>query len=73
MPNAKDLIATGNLVAAVQKPHSRCGTIPRPDGSDHSFELLCLTGDFDRAEKQLDVVEQQRSQKDLGVQVYRNC
>lgn len=74
MPNAKDLIATGNLVAAVQETTQQVRNHPADLTARITlFELLCLTGDFDRAEKQLDVVEQQRSQKDLGVQVYRNC
>jgi len=74
MSNAKDLIATGNLVAAVQETTQQVRNHPADLTARISlFELLCLTGDLDRAEKQLDVVEQQRSQKDLGVQVYRNC
>jgi type VI secretion system protein ImpE len=74
MPNAKDLIATGNLAAAVQETTQQVRNHPTDLTARITlFELLCLMGDLDRAEKQLDVVEQQRSQKDLGVQVYRNC
>jgi type VI secretion system protein ImpE len=74
MPNAKDLIAAGDLVAAVQETTQQVRNHPADLTARISlFELLCLTGELDRAEKQLDVVEQQRSQKDLGVQVYRNC
>jgi type VI secretion system protein ImpE len=74
MPNAKDLIATGNLAAAVQETTQQVRNHPADLTARITlFELLCLMGDLDRAEKQLDVVEQQRSQKDLGVQVYRNC
>ena len=74
MPNAKDLIVTGNLVAAVQETTQQVRNHPADLTARITlFELLCLTGELDRAEKQLDVVEQQRSQKDLGVQVYRNC
>lgn len=36
------------------------------------FELLCFQGDFDRAEKHLDVVGQQDVQTEWAVQVYRN-
>jgi len=74
MLNAKDLIASGNLVAAVQETTQQVRNHPTDATARITlFELLCLTGDLDRAEKQLDVVEQQRTQKDLGVQVYRNC
>jgi len=74
MPNAKELIATANLVAAVQETTQQVRNHPTDLTARITlFELLCLTGDLDRAEKQLDVVEQQRSQKDLGIQVYRNC
>lgn len=36
------------------------------------FELLCFTGDFERAEKQLDIVEQESSQESmLGTLLYK--
>src|SRR5262245_15026654 len=74
MPTAKDLIAAANLAGAVQEATRLVREHPADITARVTlFELLCLTGDLDRAEKQLDVVEQQRSQKDLGPQVYRNC
>jgi type VI secretion system protein ImpE len=74
MATAKDLIAAGNLAAAVQETTQQVRNHPADLTARITlFELLCLTGELDRAEKQLDVVEQQRTQKDLGVQVYRNC
>lgn len=36
------------------------------------FELLCFAGDFDRAQKQLDVIASQSAKAEAGVQVYRN-
>jgi len=36
------------------------------------FELLSFSGDFDRAEKQLDVLGQQDAKSEWAVQVYRN-
>ncbi len=36
------------------------------------FELLCIHGDLDRAEKHLDVVSQQDEKTEWAVQVYRN-
>jgi len=74
MPTAKEMIAAGNLVAAIQEITQQVRNRPADLTARITlFELLCLVGDLDRAEKQIDVVEQQRSQKDLGVQVYRNC
>jgi type VI secretion system protein ImpE len=35
------------------------------------FELLCFSGDYDRAEKHLDVLAQGGSQSDLGALLYR--
>jgi type VI secretion system protein ImpE len=74
MPTAKDLIASADLTGALQEATRQVKEHPADMTARVTlFELLCLTGDLDRAEKQLDVVEQQRSQKDLGPQVYRNC
>ncbi|MGH9900267.1 MAG: type VI secretion system accessory protein TagJ [Pyrinomonadaceae bacterium] len=36
------------------------------------FELLCFAGEWDRAERQLDVVGHQSAQAEVGVMVYRN-
>ena len=36
------------------------------------FELLCFTGDLERAEKQLDVIAQQSVEAEAAAQVYRN-
>lgn len=36
------------------------------------FELLCFAGEWERAEKQLDVIGHQGPQAELGVLVYRN-
>lgn len=36
------------------------------------FEMLCFTGDWDRAERQLDVIAHQSAQAEVGTQVYRN-
>jgi type VI secretion system protein ImpE len=37
------------------------------------FELLCFSGDYERAEKQLDVLAQSGSQADLGALLYRGA
>ena len=37
------------------------------------FELLCFAGEWERADKQLDVIGHQSAGAEIGVQVYRNC
>lgn len=37
------------------------------------FELLCFAGEWERADRQLDVIGHQSAGAELGVQVYRNC
>jgi len=74
MPTAKDLIAAADLAGALHAATQQVREHPADMTARLTlFELICLTGDLDRAEKQLDVLEQQREQKDLGVQVYRHC
>jgi type VI secretion system protein ImpE len=69
-----ELIRVGDLAAATQEATQQVRNHPTDLKARTSlFELLCLAGEFDRAEKQLDVLEQQREKSDLGVQVYRNC
>jgi type VI secretion system protein ImpE len=36
------------------------------------FELLCFAGEFDRAEKQLDVLAEQNAEAQLGAALYKN-
>jgi type VI secretion system protein ImpE len=36
------------------------------------FELLCFAGDYQRADRQLEVIGHQGSRAEVGVQVYRN-
>ncbi len=69
-----ELIRAGNLSGAIQEATQQVRAYPTDLTARVSlFELLCLIGEYDRAEKQLDVLEQQREKTDLGVQVYRNC
>lgn len=37
------------------------------------FELLCFAGEWERAERQLDVLGHQNVGAEIGTQVYRNC
>ena len=72
MDEARELFAAGKLGDAVEallrevKSHpddAKCRTF--------LFELSCLTGNWDRAERQLDVIGHQSAQAELGVMVYR--
>jgi type VI secretion system protein ImpE len=71
---AKACLETGNLKAAIEAVTQEIKASPMDSTRRIAlFELLCLAGDLDRAEKQLDVLEQQRAPTDLSVQIYRNC
>jgi type VI secretion system protein ImpE len=70
---AKELLEAGQLTPAIEQVTAELKNKP----ADVSlrlflFELLCFSGDLNRAEKQLDVVGHQDAKVDLGVQVYRN-
>ncbi|MEW5979695.1 MAG: type VI secretion system accessory protein TagJ [Acidobacteriota bacterium] len=74
MSRTKDLLASGNLSGALQSATEEVKSHPT-DSTARTilFEILCFSGELDRALKQLDVIEQQRDKPDLGVQVYRHC
>src|SRR5690242_11891160 len=71
----KDLLEAGRLDEAVQALTQQVKTRPA-DTPTRTFlcELLCLSGDFDRAGKQLDVIATQGAAIDteMAIQVYRN-
>lgn len=74
MNNAKACLEMGHLQAAIDAATQNVKASPLdPTSRIALFELLCLAGDLDRAEKQLDVLEQQRAPTDLSVRIYRNC
>jgi len=70
---AEKLLEAGHLSAAVeqlnQEVRSRPSDIQR---RTFLFELLCFTGDGQRAERQLDVLGHQSATAEIGVQVYRH-
>jgi type VI secretion system protein ImpE len=73
MATAKELLDAGQLQAAINAVTQEVKSKPsemRP--RTFLFELLCFAGEYDRAEKQLEVVGHQSAQAELGVQVYRN-
>jgi type VI secretion system protein ImpE len=70
---AKELFDTGHLSAAIEQLNQEVRSHPT-DAQPRTFlfELLCFAGDFQRAERQLDVLAHQGATAELGVQVYRN-
>ena len=73
MPTAKELYDAADLTAAIEEVTREVKSKPTEISSRiFLFELLCFAGDFDRAERQLDVIGHQSVKADLGVQVYRN-
>jgi type VI secretion system protein ImpE len=73
MPTAKELFDAGHLAAAIEEVTREVKASPTDmQKRTFLFELLCFAGDFDRAERQLDVIAQQSVMAVVGVQVYRN-
>ena len=71
--DAKSLLQSGRLSAAVEELSQEVRAHPA-DLSLRAFlfELLCLSGEYERAGRQLDVVAQQDARTEVGAQVYRN-
>lgn len=72
MNQAKELFAAGKLNEAIQALLLEVKANPG-DASRRTFlfELSCLAGDWERAERQLDVIGHQSAEAELGVMVYR--
>lgn len=72
MTEATELLAAGKLLEATEKLLGEVKANPS-DASSRTFlfELSCFAGDWDRAERQLDVIGHQSAQAELGVSVYR--
>jgi len=72
MTTAKELFEAGQLQAAIEEVAREVKANP----TDMSlrvflFGLLCFAGEWDRAEKQLDVLGHQDAQSDIGARIYR--
>lgn len=72
MPTGKELLDAGNLQSAIDAATAEVKANPT-DARRRTFlfELLCFSGDWDRAEKQIDVIAQQSMEATLAVTVYR--
>jgi type VI secretion system protein ImpE len=72
MAQAKELFEAAKLDEAIEQVTNEVKADP-VDTSRRTFlfELLCFAGEWERAEKQLDVIGHQSAQAELGVMIYR--
>ena len=69
---AKELLQANQLSAAVADLIQDVKKHPADNRlRTFLFELLCFTGEFDRAERQLDVIGHQNESAGIGVEIYR--
>ncbi len=74
MENANQLFQAGRLNDAVQALNEEVRN--HPEDSKRRiflFELLCFSGDYERAEKQLNILGSADMQKEMGALVYRSA
>lgn len=72
MNKAQELLAASHLNEAIEELVRQVKANPNDSVSRTSlFELSCLAGDWERAERQLDVIGHQSTEAQLGVMVYR--
>jgi len=72
MSKAKELFDAGQLQAAIEEVTREVKANPTDMARrTFLFGLLCFAGEWDRAEKQLDVIGSQDPQSDLGARIYR--
>jgi type VI secretion system protein ImpE len=70
---AKELLEAGRLSAAIEQLNDDVRSHPT-DVRQRTFlfELLCFAGEYQRAARQLDVIEHQDATAEIGVQAYRH-
>jgi type VI secretion system protein ImpE len=74
MENSNQLFQAGKLNEAVQALNAEVRN--HPEDSKRRiflFELLCFSGEYDRAEKQLDVLGSDDINKEMGALLYRSA
>src|SRR5512133_2893059 len=70
--NSKELFQAGRLSEAIQALGVELRDVPTdPVRRTFLFELLCFAGQFDRAEKHLDILAQGGKNAELGALLYR--
>jgi len=74
MNEVKTLLAANDLDGAIQAAVNQVKSKPTDmTARTFLFELLIFAGEFERAEKQLDVLGQQDANAMIGTQIYRQC
>ena len=73
MGKVEELLAAGRLQPAIDEITGEVKANPT-DANRRTFlfELLCFAGDWDRAERQLDIIGEQSPKAAVGAEVYRN-
>ncbi|HXG18252.1 MAG TPA: type VI secretion system accessory protein TagJ [Methylomirabilota bacterium] len=70
---AKELLDAGRLSAAIEQLNKDVKAHPTDARlRTFLFELLCFAGDYQRADRQLEVISHQSTSAEIGVQLYRN-
>lgn len=70
---AKELLEAGRLSAAIEQLNDDVRSHPTEVRQrTFLFELLCFAGEYQRAARQLDVIEHQDATAEIGVQAYRH-
>jgi len=73
MMDAHEFLQAGQLSAAIAEVTEEVKAKPANfHGRTFLFELLCFSGDLDRAARQLDVIAQENADSEIAVQRYRN-
>src|SRR5581483_9854848 len=71
---AKALLDAGQLNAAIEQLNKDVKARPTDNRlRSFLFELLCFAGDYQRADRQLEVIGHQSAATEIGVQIYRNA
>jgi type VI secretion system protein ImpE len=72
MKTAKEYFQDGKLAAAIEQQTLEVKAKPAEVAArTFLFELLCFSGGYDRAEKQLDVIAHQSKEMEVGAEIYR--
>ncbi len=74
MENAQQLFQAGRLTEAVQALNAELRNHPTDTKRrTFLFELLCFSGEYDRAEKQLDMLAEAGPNSEMGALLYRSA
>jgi type VI secretion system ImpA family protein len=70
---AKELLEAGQLSTAIEQLNKDVKAHPTDSRlRTFLFELLCFAGDYQRADRQLEIIGHQSAKTEIGVQAYRN-